>query len=178
MKSGNRNSLEPSGPDQACNGTALPSNILFIILFYFCEELFWLSTDTLHFKVAAYSNLEAWNRRHYCNCWLRNGISYATWASHFSFRSIRSRYGAIPIPYSMGTSDFIPVVRRLGLEFYFLSPICLHDLHKDVVVITFMCRYLCDLCIKFRMVHWLMPSIRKPRQSCYLIVQKNQNIAH
>jgi hypothetical protein len=72
----------------------------------------------------------------------------------------------------MGTSDFIRAVKRLGLEFYFLSPICLHDMHRDNFVITFMCRYFCDLYIKFRMVHWLMPLTRRPRQHCYLIVQK------
>jgi hypothetical protein len=32
MKSGNLNFLEPSGPLQACNGTALPLYILFIIV--------------------------------------------------------------------------------------------------------------------------------------------------
>ena len=31
MKSGNLNFLEPSGPLQACNGTALPSSITYII---------------------------------------------------------------------------------------------------------------------------------------------------
>jgi hypothetical protein len=77
-----------------------------------------------------------------------------------------------PVLYSMGTSDFVPAVRRLGLEFFFLSPMCLHDPHRDNFVITFMCRYFCDLCIKFRMVHWLRPSVRKSRHSCYLIVQK------
>ena len=33
-KSGNLNSLEPSGPVQACNGTALP-----FILFYHCDTI-------------------------------------------------------------------------------------------------------------------------------------------
>ena len=72
----------------------------------------------------------------------------------------------------MGTRDVIPGLRRLGLEFYFLSPVCHHDLHRDNFVITFMCLYFCDECIKFRMAHWLVPSSRKPRQPCYLIVQK------
>jgi hypothetical protein len=33
MKSGNRNFLEPSGPLQACNGTALPLPIVKILQF-------------------------------------------------------------------------------------------------------------------------------------------------
>ena len=32
------------------------------------QVYYWLSIDTLYDKVAAYSNLEASNRRHHCNC--------------------------------------------------------------------------------------------------------------
>jgi len=37
-KSGNLNFLEPSGPVQACNGTALPLPLLFVLLFL---SFFW-----------------------------------------------------------------------------------------------------------------------------------------
>jgi hypothetical protein len=67
----------------------------------------------------------------------------------------------------------IRVVERLGFEFCFLSPMCLHDLYRDNFVITFMCRYFCDLYITFRMVHWIMPSTRKPLQPCYLIFHQS-----
>ena len=38
MKSGNLNFLEPSGPLQACNGTALPFNKFIIGLYMFFEH--------------------------------------------------------------------------------------------------------------------------------------------
>jgi hypothetical protein len=40
MKSGNLNFLEPSGPLQACNGTALPSCILLYVGLCF-EDVMW-----------------------------------------------------------------------------------------------------------------------------------------
>jgi len=40
MKSGNRNFLEPSGPLQASNGTALHFNFYYKII-HFCSVVFW-----------------------------------------------------------------------------------------------------------------------------------------
>jgi len=37
VKSGNLNFLEPSGPFQACNGTALPLPLLYTSKFYFTD---------------------------------------------------------------------------------------------------------------------------------------------
>ena len=44
MKSGNLNFLEPSGPLQACNGTALPLP-LFLYLYLRCKVYFCLVTN-------------------------------------------------------------------------------------------------------------------------------------
>jgi hypothetical protein len=41
MKSGNLNFLEPSGPFQACNGTALPLPLLLLLLLLF----YWLQVS-------------------------------------------------------------------------------------------------------------------------------------
>ena len=51
MKSGNLNFLEPSGPLQVCNGTALPSEILsHLVLNFFCILNFVPSSRTLILK--------------------------------------------------------------------------------------------------------------------------------
>jgi len=148
---------------------------LFIYLF---QEHCWLSTDTFCDKAAVYSNLEASNPRHFCNCWLRNGISYATRTRHFSLRrSIRCRYWAISVPCSVGTSDIIPAVRRLGLEFYFLSTIWLHDLHRDNFVITFVWVFLWSI---YQVSRGSLASSINQKSTATLLFDspQNRNIAH
>jgi hypothetical protein len=55
MKSGNLNFLEPSGPLQACKGTALPLYIIIRILIHFslCAPNFMLPACRPHFSEAA-----------------------------------------------------------------------------------------------------------------------------
>ena len=49
MKSGKLNFLEPSGPLQACNGTALPLPLLDMLLKYAIKVHYWYrSTKPLH----------------------------------------------------------------------------------------------------------------------------------
>jgi len=66
-KSGSLNFLEPSGPVQACNGTALPSNVYFITKQYACCRCCYIIL----------LNRDIYSDRHVCVCVLISPLKFA-----------------------------------------------------------------------------------------------------